>query len=426
MIRRRRLIGGTAAVAVVGACAAGLLALGPGGPAGRAPAVAAPVGGGTAAEVARWMTEEFPDDPYVWAQSGRAEIEEARTTLDAGRLDAADRALRRSLRLDPTDNYAAVVGRGMLANARHAFDGGRRFALRATRMAPDRAEGYGVLADAEIQLGHYGAARTSVQRMLDLAPSTASWARAAYDLETHGRTSDARIALERAEEAAGTADEKAFAAYRLGELAWARGDVTGAEAGFRRALDAVKGHPYAESGLARVEAARGRTDKALKRYGRLVGRTPAPQFLLEALELRVAAGQGRGESLRAALDAQLRLQRAGGGAVDPHLALYAADFGDPDVAVELVRREAKRSRGVIVADAYGWALYRAGRTEEAAEQARAAGRTGWDNALFLYHRGVIEAELGEAEGVRRVERALEVNPNFSPYHRERAEELLGK
>ncbi|MEK8143933.1 hypothetical protein NKH18_24315 [Streptomyces sp. M10(2022)] len=125
-----------------------------------------------------------------WASLARAEIEQARTTLDAARLEAADRALRRSLALDSTRNYAALVAQGQLANARHLFVQGREQGLRATRMAPDRPDGYAVLADAEIQLGHYPAARAAAQRLLDLAPARR---RTAERLTTWRRTAGRRM-----------------------------------------------------------------------------------------------------------------------------------------------------------------------------------------------------------------------------------------
>ncbi|MEK8143931.1 hypothetical protein NKH18_24305 [Streptomyces sp. M10(2022)] len=96
----------------------------------------------------------------------------------------------------------------------------------------------------------------------------------------------------------------------------------------------------------------------------------------------------------AALAAQVRLLRADGGPVDPQLALFAADHGDPAVAVELMRGEWKHTRSVIAADALAWALHRDGRDTEALEYARRAAATGWNNALFRYHRGVIEEVLG--------------------------------
>ncbi|MER5277515.1 tetratricopeptide repeat protein [Streptomyces sp. NPDC002809] len=412
------------AVAVAG-CVAGLLHLGPAGDTRPAPAApragAVPAAADLAVTTARKRTERYPDDPGSWSGLARAEADEARVTLDASRLDAADEALRRSLALQPADNYAAVTGQGLVANARHEFVEGRDFGLRATRMAPDRPDGYAVLADAQIQLGDYPAARAAAQRLLDIAPAGAAYSRAAYDLETNGRPQDAAIALRRAVDSAATADERAFVQARLGELAWSQGAVDRAERHFRLAVDAVPGYAYGVSGLARVCAARGSPAKALGMYRELTARTPLPQFLLETVEL------GGGAAVRpekAALDAQVRLERASGGAVDPHLALYAADHGDPDAAVELMRGEWKRARSVIVADALGWALHRAGRDSEAVGYARKAARTGWDNALFRYHRGAIEHALGLPEGDRHLREALALNPYFSPYHARLARQLL--
>ncbi|MFE3829598.1 tetratricopeptide repeat protein, partial [Streptomyces sp. NPDC059092] len=371
-------------------------------------------GSGDTVASARRRTEAFPDDPAAWNGLARAAIERARTTLDAGPLDTADRALRLSLALDGSGNYGAVTGQGMLANARHEFAGAREHALRGTRMAPDRPDAYAVLADAEIQLGHYPAARAAVQRLLDIAPASAAYSRAAYDLETHGRPEDAAIALQRAVDSAANQDERAFAEARLGDLLGSGGDPDAAEWHYRRALDAVPAHPYAEAGIARVTAARGQTDTARALYGKLVARTPLPQFLLEAVELRRASGDPGQGGEGAALAAQVRLARADGGPVDPHLALYAADHGDPEVAVELMRREWTHTRGVIVADALGWALHRAGRDAEALTYAIRAAGTGWRNVMFRYHRGVIEQELGRAEAARHLREAAALNPYYSP------------
>ncbi|MFI9588189.1 tetratricopeptide repeat protein [Streptomyces sp. NPDC052236] len=419
-----------AAVAVAG-CVAGLLYLGPdtARPQPNAPPAGADSGSMAAGSdsiaavgAARERTRAFPSDPAAWAGLGRAEIEQARTTLDASRLDAAETALGRSLTLDSTDNYDAVTGQGLLANARHEFARGRQYGLRSTQMAPDRPDGYAVLADAEIQLGNYPAARTAVQRLLDIAPTAAAYSRAAYDLETHGRPEDAAIALQRAVDSANTADERAFAEARLGDLAWSSGKVDLAEQHYRRALDAVPDHLYGQAGIARITAARGHPDTARELYGRLTERTPLPQFLLEAVELRQAAGAfGQGNE-GAALAAQVRMVRADGGPVDPHLALYTADHGDPKIAVDLMRREWNHTRSVIVADALGWALHRAGRDTEALTYARQAATTGWRNALFRYHRGAIEQALGMPEGTRRLREAAALNPHLFPHRPQEDEE----
>lgn len=402
----------------VAACTGGLLALGPSGTS-TVPAPARTDSGQRVADpaaqavrAARASTRRQPEDPAAWSGLAAAVMEQARTTMDAGQLAAAEDALRRSMKLKPHQNYAALSGLGQLANARHDFSRGREHGRRAVRMAPDRPDAYAVLADAEIQLGHYGAARAAVQRLLDLAPGSAAYSRAAYDLQTHGRDDDALIALRRAEEAAVSPGEAAHAASGAGDLAWSEGKIREAGRHYARALRADPHHPHALAGVARVHAARGRVVTALRRYEKLTDRVPAPQFLLEHYEASLAAGRaGRPATrrLQDALDAQLRLARAQKSGADPYLARYAADHGKPEAAVALLRREAEESHSVIVADAYGWALHRAGREREALPWVRRATRTGWHNPLFHCHRGHVEKALGISAGARRLETGRRLN-----------------
>jgi Flp pilus assembly protein TadD len=68
---------------------------------------------------------------------------------------------------------------------------------------------------------------------------------------------------------------------------------------------------------------------------------------------------------------------------------------------------------VFVADALAWALHLNGQDAEALTFADQAARTGWRNATFSYHRGMILAGLGHgAEAVTALADALRVNPNF--------------
>ncbi|GAA3043228.1 hypothetical protein GCM10020229_63110 [Kitasatospora albolonga] len=243
------------------ACAAGLVAFSPERavrPIGVVGPVAVPVPPPPdRLAAAREDARRRPEDAAAWAEVGLAAVEQARTSLDAGGLDLAERALARSLELKPEANYAAVVGSGALANARHEFGAAREHGLRATAMAPERAAAYAVLADAELELGDYPAATAATQRLLDLAPTAAALVRAAQDLQAHGRRAEAQLALERALEAAGPAGERAFCARRLGDLAWEDGRLTEADGRYREALAARTDDAAAAFGLARTAAPRG-------------------------------------------------------------------------------------------------------------------------------------------------------------------------
>jgi tetratricopeptide (TPR) repeat protein len=377
-------------------------------------------------EQLRDRLRRVPDDPMTWAGLGAAYVEQARALANPAYYPQAQGALDRSVQLQPEGNAAALVGLGALANARHDFAAARHYAEDAVALNPASVEAYGVLADATTQLGDTAAATVAVQRMLDLRPGVASFTRASYELELHGRPDDARAAMQRALEAAIGRDELAFCRYHLGELAWGGGDVDEADAQYARGLAAVPGDPALLQGRAKVLAARGRTDEAIEGYRLLTERVPLPQYLLEYGELLESAGRADEARARYRLIAdQQRLYAAQGSSDDLAAAQMAADHGDPAEAVGLAQAEWDRRRSVFTADALAWALHRAGRDADALPYAEEAAQLGRRDATTTFHRGMILAALGRTgEAIATLDEALRTNPRFSPLHAPVARQTL--
>jgi tetratricopeptide (TPR) repeat protein len=367
-----------------------------------------------------------PDDPTTWANLGAAYVEQARVLANPAYYPQAQGALDRSVKLQPEGNAAALVGLGALANARHDFAAARRYGEDAVALNPASVEAYGVLADATTQLGDTTAATAAVQRMLDLRPGVTSFTRASYELELHGRTDDARAAMQRALAAATGRDELAFCHYHLGELAWGGGDLDEAEAQYARGLAAVPGDPALLQGRAKVFAARGRTDEAVEGYRLLTGRVPLPQYLLEYGELLESAGRADEARAQYRLIAdQQRLQAAQGSTDELMASQLAADHGDPAEAVRLAQAEWDRRQSVFTADALAWALHRAGRDADALPYAERSAQLGGRDATATFHRGMILAALGRTgDAIATLEEALRTNPHFSPLHAPVARQTL--
>ncbi|MGV9271548.1 tetratricopeptide repeat protein [Kitasatospora sp. NPDC003701] len=363
-----------------------------------------------------------PADAAGWARLGGEYVEQARSTADPSYYPKADEALHRSLALVPQANVEAYTGLGALANARHLFGEARDFAERAIAASPVHWPAYAVLADARTQLGDEAGATDAVQQLLDRRPGTASFTRAAYDLEQHGRTADAEEALQRALAGAWNPADRAFCRFQIAELQRNSGHPDLALAGYRQALADDAGHTPALAGLARAEAALDDTPGALRDYAAAIAKVPLPQYLLELGELQESLGHGAeaAEQYRL-LEAEQRLAAANGVVDDLALGQYHADHGDPAEAVRLLRAEWDRRHNALVADALAWALHQQGADEEGLVLAEEAGRHGWKNALFLYHRGEIERALGRTEAARtHLTEALAIDPWFSPLHAPRA------
>ncbi|MDG4866143.1 hypothetical protein P8605_49125, partial [Streptomyces sp. T-3] len=167
---------------------------------------------------------------------------------------------------------------------------------------------------------------------------------------------------------------------------------------------------------ARARAALGDTEAALHDYREVTGRVPLPEYVLALGELYESLGRkAEAREQYEVLRAEVKLFATAGVSDDLTLGLFEADHGDPKAAVRTLEGEWRRRKSVLVADALGWALHRAGRDAEALPYAQKAAGIGWRGAQFSYHRGEIERALGMREAARaHLGDALKLNAHFSP------------
>jgi len=354
-------------------------------------------------------------EPY--AALGDAYLQKARETADPAQYARADSALRAALQRDPRD-AGALTAMGALANARHDFRAALRYGEQARAAAPGVVKPYGVIVDAQVELGRYDAAERTLQRMVDLKPNLASYARVSYFRELHGDLPGAIEAMRMAASAGGDARENlAYVQTLLGNLELARGNAAGAERAYRLALSRYSGYVPAQAGLARVSASRDELDAAIRRYRKVVTLLPMPEYVVGLADAELAAGRTAAAREDLALvEVQQRLLRRSGVTVDAEMAIVEADHGRPARAVGLARRGYTAAPSVRSADALGWALTRAGRPAEGLAYAQRALRLGSRDATWLYHAGIAAREAGKPAAARRyLARAL-AGDALSPLH----------
>ncbi len=356
-----------------------------------------------------------PLDWSAWAELGGAYVAQARQTADPTYYGLAEDAYAQSLVVRPDDNAAALTGQASLAAARHNFTTALELARQAQALNPYSSTNQGALVDALVELGRYDEATVELQRMVDLRPDVASFTRVSYLRELRGDLPGAKLALEQAGSFAFAPSDKAFVQQYLGELAFNAGQLEEARDHYETGLRIQPDAPRLLAGRARVAAAAGDTDAALRDYRVAVERLPEPGYLIGYAEVLDVVGRHEEAAEQYALvEVVEQLFRAQGVNPGLELAVYAADHGRPQVALELAEREWNARRSVHTEDAYAWALHANGRDSEALEHARAAEALSGTNALFSYHRGMIELSLGmTVEAEASLARALETNPYFS-------------
>ncbi|MES5822502.1 tetratricopeptide repeat protein [Streptomyces sp. RG80] len=379
---------------------------------------------GTIASIQAHLRSQ-PKDFGGWATLGLAYVEQARTKGDPSRYPQAEKALNRSLELKG-DNEQALAGRAALAAARHDFDDALKYADRTLKQNPYNERALSSRIDALVELGRYPQAAKAADTADSRRPGIPVFTRYAYVHELRGDVTTAKRVLKQALGSASTPGDKAYVATQLGQLAWNQGEYKDALTYYARALAADDEYLPALEGRARAQAASGDEKEAVRGLENVVARFPLPGPLVELGELYEKRGdRAEADDQYALVDAWTALARANGVNADLDTALAAADHGDKKAALRAARAEWDRRHTVHTADALAWALHVNGKDEEALLYARRATATGYRNAAFLYHRGVIERATGHDKDARtHLTAALKLNPGFSPLGADKARAAL--
>lgn len=329
----------------------------------------------------------------------------ARETADPEYYAQAHDAVERALALAP-DDVSALKARAWALLGQHEFARARELAMEINRRVPDDVETYGMLVDANVELGRLDEAERAAQWMLDLRPGLApGLLRVAYLRELFGDLEGAAEVMSAALDQAGwdETEERAWILTHLSHLSLARGRVQEADELVARALDEFPCYHYALGQLALVRDAQGRRQEAaelqLERY-RLA---PHPENLyLAADALRAAGRRKEARAAWARFEADAGRESAGVDNANRELVLYLVDVARrPAEALALAEREAGRRQDSFTLDALAWAQLAAGERERALETSRRALAPGIVDARLRRHA----AAIARANGLRDEARA---------------------
>ena len=373
------------------------------------------------------LLKDNPNDWQSYSQLGFAYLQKARETGDPSYYQKVEAALGNALE-HHSDDYATVSGMGALALARHQFREALEWGERARQIDPDRAYAYGVIADAQIELGQYQEAVETLQTMVDLRPDMNSYSRISYIRELHGDTEGALEMMQAAvDSGVPNAESTAWTRTQLGNLYFNDGNLEQAELEYVRTLSDRPGYVYALAGLGRVRAAQGKTEEAIELLTEATNVMPLPEFVITLGDLYQVNHQPelaqRQYDLVGAIE---QLHKANGVDMDMEIALFNADQNkDLDANAQRARLAFANRPSIHAADVLAWALYKTGNYEVANFYSEEALKLGTQDALKLFHAGMIAYRLGENTRAQEyLEQALKINPHFSILYSEEARTTL--
>jgi tetratricopeptide (TPR) repeat protein len=379
-------------------------------------------------EALRARVADNPSDPKAHTALGSAYLALIGNTEDPGLYDEAGRSFDTALRLAP-DDFEATAGMAEFELSRHHFRRGLALSLRAREINPSVARIDGAIADAQIELGRYAAAERTLERYVSRQPDLPSYSRVSYYRELRGDAAGALTAMGLAVSAAGgNSSDADFAQTLIGRLHFERGDYAAAAAAWRGVLTRSPSAPDAMLGLAAIEAGRGDLGSAIERHRAVFESIPAPDHAVLLGEALEAMGD-REDAAVAYENGASAFERFEAADVNTstELAVFEADHGSAERAVNAGKRAWRLSPSVRAADAYSWALSAAGRDRAALRFSREAMRLGSFDPMFLYHAGIVAKRAGDEQRARLLlSRLLDQSPRFSPLHAPRARAALNR
>jgi tetratricopeptide (TPR) repeat protein len=350
------------------------------------------------AEASRAINEK-PTQYAGYNLLAAALVRSAQESSDVSFYAQAGDAVKKSLEIAP-NNFDAEKIRVSILLGEHEFPAALDLAKTLNQRVPDDVMVYGLLTDANVELGNYKDAEIAAQWMLNLRPGNLpALNRAAHLRELFGDTEGAYELLELAYQSTPPTEtgERARLLTQMGYLRLASGRTDVAEKLFQQALKSFPEYPSALGNLAQIRITQKRYAEAVVLLQERYQVAPLAEHrydLAEALQLAGRDGEARqafAEFETRSLQESNKKQNS-----NRELIFYYADHAQqPARALKVAQQEYAWRHDVYTLDAYAWALHVNGLDAEAGKQIETVLAVGIRTSKILVHAGEIALKLGD-------------------------------
>ena len=357
-----------------------------------------------------------PSSAYDLAQLAALHLQRGRERGDPNDVVRAEQLARTSLERRDTRNtkgYTTLVATLM---TEHRFTEARVAAQRLLALDSTSVSSQATLAEIEMELGDYDAARARFGALyarradLAVAPRLARW------LELQGQVEEARRLLAAALDSA-TANPRmpreqlAWFHLRVGDLELRGGHSGSAARAYRAGLSIAPNDARLLAAMARVARAERRWREAIRYGERSIAIAPDPATL--GLIGDAYSTVGDSAQAREYVHAMEVVTFAQPGGFHRAWSLFLLDHGlrVPDVLAQ-VQAEIRTRPDIYGWDLLAWALHRSDRDREALPAMAHALSLGTRDAMLDTHMGLIERRLGHWIAAQRyLEQAHDIDPS---------------
>lgn len=317
------------------------------------------------------------------------------------------------LSIDPR-NFEATTFKASVKMSQHHFAEARELAEQARQINPSNAYVYGVLVDANVEMGDYEQAVAMSDKMQALKPSLESYSRASYLREIYGNYPSSIEAMKMAVQAGLPGSEPfCWSKNTLAHLYVVTGQLDKAESEYAEILAIRPSYAFAMGGQARVQMLRKEYDKALATLSKASAILPEFSFHEQMAEIYTLQGnKEKAAGKYAEVVKMLDEDAQSGHTVDLELCKLYTKTGQLDSAAYYGQKEfTKRPKNIDVNHALATVAFQKNDLKKAQEYIETAMRTGSKDPELLQQASQIALALGNVDESRKlITEAKKVNP----------------
>lgn len=273
-------------------------------------------------------------------------VKEARITGEHGHYyPAALEQLEKMLSSQELANelkFLALTNKAGVELALHEFSNALETGTKALALNSQNAQIYGVLVDANVELGNYVQAVKYSDKMVSIKPDIRSYSRVSYLREIHGDIDGAIQAMTLAVEAGYPGyEETAWAMQTLAETYIENKELDKAEKVFTAILAMRNNYPFAVAGLGDIAFERGQIELAEKKYREAIDIIPEVGFYINlATILKMTDRDEEFYKMSKDIDEMLLDDVENGHNMNlEYASLYLEQRDDPNTALKYAKKE---------------------------------------------------------------------------------------
>lgn len=381
--------------------------------------------------------EVKPEDARNLLMLAKEFMQEGRITGDYSYYNKASLDLINKVLAKDAANFEAICLKSMVYLSQHRFSDGKKVALEAVKANPYNSFVYGLLCDANVELGAYDEAVTMADKMVSIRPDIRSYSRVSYIREIFGDLPGAMNAIKMAISSGFPGQEDTeWARMVLGHLYEDSNNLDKAAEQYQTALSERPDYPFALAGMGRIAAYKKDYPTAIQYYEKARIVISDVSFLEQLAILYRLNNQAEkaDEFARVTLNALLadnitaQKDQDQGHYSDMELANLYLELNEPAKALPHAQTEhQRRPQNIDACETLAWTLYRNGQAAQALPYITTALRTQSQHPERLVKAGIIMTANGQkTEGTELINKGLSLKPYMDETLIKTAQSIIGR